>query len=170
MKRVTLILVLFAACLHLQAQTRSYADNATSTFVVGLQSYFFGDNGTLGVTMVGRTASVRLEEGKVWVDGVLLEEGDGQTLVGAHDFTGDNQPELVVAHRTEERLSAKIYRLSGKDWLCIGHVGAGGAGVRDIRVFRQALTIRNYDSGVLYTWTWRGGRFDFKSSDGSPEP
>lgn len=170
MKRVALILVLFAACMHLRAQTRSYEDNATSTFVVGLQHYFFGDNGTLGVSLGGRTASVRLEEGKVWVDDFLLEEGGGQTLVGAHDFTGDNQLDLLVAHRTADRLSAKIYQLSGKDWLCIGHMGAGGEGVRDIRVFRQAMTIRNYSSDVLYTWTWRGGRFDFKSSDGSPEP
>ena len=170
MKRVVLILVLFAACVSLRAQTRSYADNATSTFVVGLQSYFFGDNGTLGVTIGGRSASVRLGAGRVWVDDILLEEGGGETLVGAHDFTGDNQPELLVARREDGRISAKIYRLSGKEWLCIGNAGAGGTGVRDIRVFRQAMTIRNYDSGVLYTWTWRGGHFDFKSSDGSPEP
>ena len=29
------------------AQTRTYTDNATGTFIIGLESYFFGESGSI---------------------------------------------------------------------------------------------------------------------------
>ena len=170
MKRIACIILLFSACLLAGAQTRTYTDNANNTFVVGLQSYFYGDSGSLGIQIGARMVTVRLSDGSVWAGDHLLEEGEGQTVIGTNDFSGDREPELVVARRKGKALSVKVYRLSGREWVCMGQIGAEGDGLRDVRVFRQAMTIRNYATGVLYTWTWRGGRFDFKSSDGSPEP
>ena len=54
-------------------------------------------------------------------------------------------------------------------WEQIGTVGARGD-VEEIRVFRQALTVKDKTSGTLYTWTCHDGRFDFKSSAGGPDP
>ena len=87
----------------------------------------------------------------------------------AHDLTDDGTPELVVATRGEGMVKAQIYRLSGGTWEQIGTVGARGD-VEEIRVFRQALTVKDKTSGTLYTWTCHNGRFDFKSSAGGPDP
>ena len=96
--------------------------------------------------------------------------GQGETLVGIHDFTGDNVVELVIGSRTSQGVVARIYQLGGGKWKLIGKVGAFGSGVSEIRVFRQALTVKDKESGALHTWTCHGGSFDFKSSAGGPDP
>lgn len=170
MKRLLVISAFLTACLLAGAQTRSYSDNANSTCIVGLETYFFGVEGSLNIQAGGRTVNFRMGEGKIWADDVLLETCEGPTVIGAHDFTGDRSPELVVARRTDNDLSVKVYGYVHDAWTCIGRAGSAAKGVRDIRVFRQALTIRNYETNALYTWTWRGGQFEFKSSDGSGDP
>ena len=48
MKRVIfIILLLMFAKFGAKAQTRGYSDNASGTFVVGLDSYFYGASGSL---------------------------------------------------------------------------------------------------------------------------
>lgn len=150
------------------AQVRTYGDMETKTFVIGLSVYYFGDTGTLTLTP-GSTVNVsnhRIASGGQ----VLLENApEGNTLIGAHDFTDDGTPELVVATRGDGMVKAQIYRLTGGSWNLIGTVGAKGD-VEEIRVFRQALTVKDKTSGTLYTWTCHNGQFDFKSSAGGPDP
>ena len=54
MKRFTCILFLFVAVLA-QAQVRTYSENASKTFVVGLDSYFYGEAGSLSFEAAGRS-------------------------------------------------------------------------------------------------------------------
>ena len=174
MKRLlTLFFAFFATTLGF-AQIRSYSDIETKTFVIGLDSYFFGESGALDFQTAGTAfqASISGEEVRISVAGsdTLLEKGAGEKLVGVHDFTGDRQLELVVATHTGQALIAHIYRYTGNGWSRIGRIGAEGPDVADIRVFRQALTIKNHASGALYTWTWHTPHFDFKASDGSADP
>ena len=161
---ITALLLSFVA----SAQVRTYGDMETKTFVIGLSMYYFGDTGTL--TLFSGT-TVNVSGNRVTSGGkVLLENAPaGNTLIGAHDFTDDGTPELVVATRGEGMVKAQIYRLSGGAWEQIGTVGARGD-VEEIRVFRQALTVKDKTSGTLYTWTCHDGRFDFKSSAGGPDP
>ena len=150
------------------AQVRTYGDMETKTFVIGLSVYYFGDTGTLTLSP---GSTVNLSNNRVASGGqVLLENAPtGNTLIGAHDFTDDGKPELVIATRGEGMVKAQIYRLSGGTWELIGTVGARGD-VEEIRVFRQALTVKDKTAGTLYTWTCHNGRFDFKSSSGGPDP
>ena len=166
--RKLLTIVALAVSLAASAQVRSYEDLETQTFVVGLSVYYFGDNGTLNL-LPGVTVSVA--EGRVAGGGqVLLADAPaGNTLIGAHDFTDDGVPELVVATRGNKVVKAQVYTLRGGVWSLVGTVGARGD-VDGIRVFRQALTVKDRTSGTLYTWTCHGGRFDFKSSAGGPDP
>ena len=167
MKTQLFIPLFFLASLLCGAQTRTYTDNATSAFVIGLESYFYGNEGSLNVKRGDRTVLFQLSEGKVQADHLLLEEGKGATLIGSHEFTGDATQELVVGRLQADSLHVRVYGYDKGVWKCIGHMKAGGDGVREARVFRQAVTIRDHRTGVLYTWTWRGSRFAFKASDGS---
>lgn len=170
MKRLFSTIILTAACFLCGAQTRTYSDNASKTFIIGLESYFYGAGGSLDF-QVGKTeCRATVSDGSVSVNDVLLESGSGDTVIGIHDFTNSGSPELVVARRSGNTLSAGVYAWDGDSWKRIGRVGAEGEGVSDIRVFRQAVTIKNRTSGVLYTWTWHTDKFDFKASDGSAEP
>ena len=167
MKRLlplTLLLLTFAA----SAQVRTYGDMETKTFVIGLSLYYFGDAGTLTLSS-GVTAS--LSGGKVTSgDQVLLTGAPaGNTLIGAHDFTEDGQPELVVATRGPGIVKAEVYQYSRGRWTLLGTAGTRGD-VDEIRVFRQALTVKDRTSGTLHTWTFHGGRFDYKSSAGGSDP
>jgi hypothetical protein len=171
MKRLFGIIILMLACVAASAQIKSYKDNETSTFVIGLDSYFYGQNGSLGFSVKGKDIRAAIFEGTVYVnDDVLEEVGDGDVVIGTHDFTGDRQVELVVARRTDDTLYANVYKFAGGEWKVIGRVGAADKGAREIRVFRQAFTIRNKRTDALYTWTFHAPKFDFKSSDGSPDP
>lgn len=142
----------------------------SKTFVIGLDSYFFGTSGALDFTVGGKAWQASVAGSKVSLEGNQLFSGQGETLVGIHDFTGDNVVELVIGSRIQGAVAARIYQLSGANWKQIGKVGASGSGVSEIRVFRQALTVKDKDSGALHTWTCHGGSFDFKSSAGGPDP
>lgn len=166
--RKLLTIAALAVSLAAAAQVRSYEDMETQTFVIGLSVYYFGDNGTLNL-LPGTT--VNLAGNRVVSGGqVLLANAPaGNTLIGAHDFTDDGVPELVIATRASRMVKAQVYSFKGGVWTPIGTVGARGD-VDEIRVFRQALTVKDRTSGTLYTWTCHGGRFDFKSSAGGPDP
>ena len=142
----------------------------SKTFVIGLDSYFFGTSGALDFSIGSTAFQASISGSKVSVNGTQLFAGSGETLVGIHDFTGDNVVELVVGNRTSDGVVARIYKLSGGNWKLIGKAGASGSGVSEIRVFRQALTVKDKDSGALHTWTCHGGSFDFKSSAGGSDP
>ena len=152
------------------SQVRSYTDNQTDTFIIGLDSYFYGENGSLGFTVKSKDARAVISGNEVLVDGEVLERGEGAVIIGTHDFTGDRQVELVVARRDADSVSANIYQYTGGEWKVIGRIGAADSGAREIRVFRQAFTIRNKRTDALYTWTWHAPKFDFKSSDGISDP
>ena len=149
MKRLFGIFILMLAAVAASAQIKSYKDNETSTFVIGLDSYFYGQNGSLGFSVKGKDIRAAVFEGAVYVNDDLLEEmGDGDIIIGTHDFTGDRQVELVVARRTEETLYANVYKFASGEWKVIGRIGASDKGAREIRVFRQAFTIRNNRPGT----------------------
>ena len=170
MKKIISILALLVACVAASAQIKSYTDNETSTFIIGLDSYFYGESGSLGFSVKGKDVRAAVVSGAVTVNDEVLEEGEGQLVIGTHDFTGDRQVELVVARRTEESLYATVYQFGGGEWKVIGRIGAADEGAREIRVFRQAFTIRNKRTNALYTWTFHAPKFDFKASDGSADP
>ena len=173
MRRFSCILGLLLA-LTASAQIRTYGDMESKTFVIGLDSYYYGTSGSLSFTAAGIPFQAELSGGTLTVvrDGArtVLVSGQGEALSGIHDFTGDGQPELLAAYRRSGIVLAYIYEFRHGAWTLIGKVGATGDGVSEIRVFRQALTIKDKDSGTLHTWTCHGGRFDFKSSAGCPDP
>ena len=151
--------LLLLICFSAQAQVRTYSDNASGAFVFGLDSYFFGDSGTLDFSVGGVSVKAFLADGTVHAGDTLLESGNGETLIGIHDFTEDKAPELVVARRSSDSVSAVIYTYASGAWHPIGRMEAGG---KEIRVFRQVISIRSGD--VLHSWTWHTDRFDYKSS------
>ena len=161
MRKLFASLLLLCGCVLVAwAQTRTYSDNASNTFVFGLDSYFFGSAGSLDFTVAGSPVRVSLEGGDVTADGVVLESGNAQTVIGIHDFTGNHEPELMVARRYDATVSAAVYRLEDGRWQLIGQMVAADA--REIRVFRQVVTIRSGDT--LQTWTWHKTQFDYKSN------
>ena len=159
-KLLTSLLLLCSCVLAARAQTRTYSDNASNTFVFGLESYFFGSAGSLEFSVADTPVRVSLEDGAVSVDGQALESGPGDTVIGVHEFTGDQQPELVVARRTDAAVEARVYRLAGPAWELIGEMSAPEG--REIRIFRQVVSIRGGDA--LHVWTWHKSRFDYKTS------
>lgn len=169
MKRVIfIILLLMFAKFGAKAQTRGYSDNASGTFVVGLDSYFYGASGSLDFELGGTTHQASVSNGAVSVDGELLpgENADTETVIGVHDFTGNRIPELLVGRRTPNSVGATVYSFKDKRWQPVGQMLIQGG--QEIRVFRQVVSIRR--DGVLCSWTWHGNKFDYKASDGSPEP
>lgn len=92
--------------------------------------------------------------------------------VGPHDFTDDGQPELVIAVRSAdgEGFAAYVFGYVGHAWKCLGEMVTAGHDIRSCRVFRQTLTLKDAESGVLYTWTFHEGHFDFLSSDKENDP
>lgn len=164
--RKLLCLICLLAGLTAGAQTRTYSDNASKTFIFGLENYFYGVSGSLDFQLSGKAHQASVTEGDVTVDGAVLSAGETDTVVGIHDFTGDKSPELVVARRTEQGVSVTVYAFSAGQWKEIGRMVSPEA--KEIRVFRQVVSIRRGE--VLCSWTWHGNKFDYKASDGSPEP
>ncbi|MBQ2172073.1 MAG: hypothetical protein II454_02645 [Bacteroidales bacterium] len=152
--------LLLLICFTAQAQVRTYSDNASGTFVFGLDSYFYGESGTLDFSVGGVSVKAFLADGTVRTGDSLLESGSGDTLIGIHDFTGDKAPELMVARRSGNSVSAQIYTYASGTWSPIGRMEAGG---KEIRVFRQVVSIRSGE--VLHSWTWHTDRFDYKRSN-----
>ena len=166
MKRLSALLLLAAVCLGAGAQTRSYSDNQSKTFIIGLDSYFYGTAGSLDFPSGGVEHKVSVQDGTVSVNGTQLDSGGEDTVVGIHDFTEDRQPELVVARRGNNAVLADVYTYADGKWKRIGQMQSPDA--EEIRVFRQVVSIRRGEA--LCSWTWRGGRFNYKASDGSAEP
>lgn len=154
------VLLLLLGCLGAHAQVRSYSDNASGTFIVGLDNYFYGVSGSLQFRTGGRDFAANVSGGNVQVNGTTLSSGSGDTVIGIHDFTGDKEPELVIARRTPAGVSATVYLLSGGNWKLVGQLSAANA--TEMRVFRQVISARSGD--VLHSWTWHGNQFDYKSS------
>lgn len=175
MKRIwTIFLVIALLPVVAAAQTRTYGDIESKAFVIGLDQYYFGSSGSLTFKVAKTAYEARIEGGTVTVKcpnavESKLFEGEGDVIIGIHDFTGDKKPELVVACRREGALEAEIFQL-GDDAVSIGRIGAQKESVSEIRVFRQAITIKNHKAGAMYTWTWHKTQFDFKASDGSSDP
>ena len=159
MRKLLLLLLLVLGPLS-GAQTRTFSDNAAGSFVFGLDSYFYGESGTLDFSLGEASVRVSLADGTVRAGDCLLESGNGDTLIGIHDFTGDKAPELVVARRNNSSVWAKIYTCSAGTWRPIGEIRADG---KEIRVFRQVLSIRSGE--VLHSWTWHDSQFDYKRSN-----
>lgn len=170
MKKIISLLALLFVAVAASAQIKTYADNETATFIIGLDSYFYGDSGSLGFSVKGKDMRAAVLSGTVSINGEVIEEGEGDIVIGTHDFTGDQQVELVVARRSREALYAVVYQYHSGEWKVIGRIGAADEGAREIRVFRQAFTIRNKRTNALYTWTYHVPKFDFKSSDGIEDP
>ncbi len=172
--RAAVVALALAVSASAGAQIRTYSDIDSESFVIGLDQYYFGEAGSLAFK-VG-TMSCRAE---IAPSGVILGAGrgmmeleleDGDVIVGIHDFTGDNLPEAVAAVRTPDAIIFHVYKLEQGTWIPIGRIGATGEGVTEVRVFRQAVTIRDKKAGALYTWTFHGDKFDFKSSSGKNDP
>lgn len=170
MKSFAVALMLLLSALPGSAQTRSYADNASKTFVVGLDSYFYGTAGSIDFRVDGRDVLVSVKDGCVWADGKpLLRVGESwEVIIGTHDFTGNREPELVVARRSQDRVIVGISAYSSGRWKPLGEVAFPREDSGDVRIFRQVISVRKGDA--LYSWTWHDKRFDFKASDGSPDP
>ena len=160
MKKRFFTLLWVFLCLCAGAQTRSYSDNASGTFVFGLDSYFYGRTGTLEFQADGKSFQVTVEGGDVRIDGAALEGGRGEVVVGIHDFTGNRNPELVVARRNNALVSLTLYSLSGGRWLYAAAIGPVNG--KEVRIFRQVVSVR--DGDTLHSWTWHGDRFDYKSN------
>ncbi len=163
-----LLCILFAAALGIsgaRAQVRTYNDNTTNTFIFGLENYYYGVSGQMDFQAGGKTFQAVVSGSQVLLDGSVLDSGSGDTVIGIHDFTGDREPDLVAARRDGDMLSVVVYRYSSGEWTVAGRLNAPG---KEIRVFRQVVSIR--DGEVLRSWTWHGNRFDFKASDGSADP
>ena len=166
MKRLITILAALAVLSTAAAQTRTYSDTESKTFIIGLESYFYGESGTLDFSVDKADYKASLNAGTVTVNGEELESEESATVIGTHDFTGNRAPELVVARRVDGGVYANIYTLSKGEWQLVGRVGSTDAS--EIRVFRQVLSIRR--GSALLSWTWHGNKFDYKASDGSAEP
>ena len=93
------------------------------------------------------------------------ESRSNEYVIGTHDFTNDGCPELVVAvNDGGDGTRIFILKYEAGGWRLIGNMYSKGKGLGGCRVFRQALTMKD-TSGVLYTWTCHGDKFDFLSSD-----
>lgn len=176
MKRLWIILfALLAIPFAAAGQTRTYGDIEQKAFVIGLDQYYFGASGSLTFKISKTVYTAKIEGGKVSLSTAnlpetVLCEGDGDIIIGIHDFTGDKKPELVISWRKDGSMVAEIFQLQDKNTACIGRIGASGEGITEIRIFRQAITIKNHKAGAMYTWTWHKKAFDFKASDGSADP
>ena len=187
MKKIALSLLSILAAVVCFAQVRTNSDIDSKTFVIGLDNYIVGDAGGLGFSIRNTAFKVEVENETVTAAKgnnpkvTLYKEGlqipaaydyslpvlKGDFVVGVHDFTGDAQPELVIAVRDESGDGIIAFILQFKDgkWISIGEIGALKGNVNEIRVFRQTLTIKNKKTGALYTWTYHKNGFTFKASD-----
>ena len=71
-----------------------------------------------------------------------------------------------MAHRLESAIGLWIYTLDGGSWSPLKMISVRNA--KEVRIFRQVVSVRQGET--LCSWTWRGDKFDYKASDGGPEP
>ncbi|MBR6001795.1 MAG: hypothetical protein IK045_02915 [Bacteroidales bacterium] len=188
--------VLLFAALSANAQIRTGGDIDSGTFIMGLDNYFCGAAGGLNFNIGSDTISVSLNGGLItvtsngsgdepveqtvynnglvvpFVTGINLPQIYGDFVVGIHDFTGDNVPELVLGVRNASAIGLEVYILKLKEegWGSIGEVAVFGIAGVECRIFRHTITVKNLAKGSLYTWTCHNDRFDFKASDGTKDP
>lgn len=168
MKRIS-ALILALLPLLAAAQTRTLSDIEAKAYVIGLDSYIYGSPGNLEFDLGSSTVTVNVDADGVYVGGKRLCGTDGgEILVGTHDFTGNRECEIMVASRSAEGVRADVFSWSGSAWRQVGRMAVPSAS--EIRIFRQAVSIKKPSSGALCTWTWHNTAFDFKSSDGEAEP
>lgn len=160
MKRLFCIILGAVIGLVAGAQTRTYTDNASGTFIFGLENYFYGRSGSLEFQADGKSFNVGVENGDVSVNGAPLEGGMGEVVVGTHDFTGNRIPELVVARRNRGMVCVALYKLSASGWIPLASTDPVDG--KEMRVFRQVISVRSGDT--LHSWTWHGNKFDYKSN------
>jgi len=94
-------------------------------------------------------------------------------VIGAHDFTGDNNPELLIAVRDQANHGIAVYILkciNGFEWQTIGAMVSKDKGIEECRVFRQTVSFKSESTGTLYTWTCHDGHFDFLASNHVDDP
>lgn len=145
-----------------------YYDNSTVTAVedaAGKRSVLFmNGKPTVQSSSGANYPKIGFEGGK--------ELNTNEYAVGTHDFTDDAQPELVVSVRsaTGDGLAIYIFQLNEASWKCIGEMVTVGHGIKSGRMFRQTATLKDPSTGVLYTWTYHNGHFDFLSSDHVDDP
>ena len=144
------------------AQVRTAGDIDAKAFVIGLDAYSYR-NGPLEFTSSGRGFRAEATGSTVAVSGAALAYETDDLLVGIHDFTGDNEPELVVGEKLPAGVKIHVLVLRSGAWQEAGAWSIPGG--TECRIFRQALTIKDPATGVLHSWTWHGDRFDYKSSD-----
>lgn len=168
MKKFACIFFIFVSMLA-AAQTRTLSDIEAKAYVIGLDSYFYGSPGNLEFDLGSSTITVNVNSDGVYVGGKrLCTPSGGEILVGTHDFTGNREPEILIAVKSSEGVRAEIFSWGGSSWRSVGKFAVPGA--TEVRIFRQAVSIKKPSTGALCTWTWRGSSFDFKSSDGEGEP
>ena len=164
--------------------------HAADPFVKGLETYFTFVPATEGaagkslcVNVSGQEVTVRAmargNELTVVMEGAresrpvlyreTWSEGD-EYQVAVHDFSGDGVPEILVAVRGNDHLSVRILDLRSGGKTVLGEMVSRGHGIREARVFRQAVTMKCPQNNVLYTWTCHNGSFDFLSSDHRDNP
>lgn len=98
------------------------------------------------------------------------ESKSNSYIIGVHDFTNNGNAELTVAVTDgSDGIAIYVFEYDGYNWKPVGSMVTKGKGLGGCRIFRQALTMKDR-SGVLYTWTCHGGRFDFLSSDKVNDP
>ena len=159
------ILVGLLCCGLAAAQVRTAGDSDARAFVIGLDAYVY-NNGPLRFSAAGRSFTATPSGASVALSGAAsatLPFGTADLLVGIHDFTGDQEPELVVGERLPSGVKTHVYRLSGGSWQEIGSLSIPGG--TECSIYRQALTVKDPSNGVLHSWTWHGDRFDYKSSE-----
>ena len=191
--RIVAAAILLLAALPSGAQIRTGSDIDSGTFIIGLDSYFCGNAGglnfnigdkpfaaTLGNNVITVVSLSDESEQIVYDSGLAvpfsvtanLPEVTGDFVVGVHDFTGDNQPELVIGVRNSSASGVETYilKLDEEGWRSIGEIAVFGISGVECRIFRHAITVKNPVKGSLYSWTFHGDRFDFKASDGTTDP
>ncbi|MBQ7610420.1 MAG: hypothetical protein IJU74_04905 [Bacteroidales bacterium] len=145
--------------------TEGTADKSLRVDVSGQEVtiHAMGRGNELMVVMEGARESRPVVYRETW------SEGD-EYLVAVHDFSGDGVPEILVAVRGNDHLSVRILDLRSGGKTVLGEMVSQGHGIREARVFRQAVTMKCPQNNVLYTWTCHNGVFDFLSSDHRDNP
>lgn len=180
LRKILVTAIALMGCILAHGQIRTGSDAASGNFVIGIDNYLKLSTASTGsaafdFSTKGKAFKVITREGCVSVleSGAktpvsVLESSEGmeEMIIGIHDFTNDRQPELVVALRGGESLMLDVLEYDGAgNWKSIGEISASGQGVSECRIFRQVVTV-DCAKG-LYTWTYRGGKFQFRGSDGS---
>jgi hypothetical protein len=148
---------------------------------------FFYQSGTLVAinNLANGHKTIAMENGKIAVASTVKYNypligisGNGslksaEYVVGAHDFTGDNNPELLIAVRDHTNHGIAVYIVEcqkGVQWQTIGAMVSKDKGIEECRVFRQTVSFKSESTGTLYTWTCHDGHFDFLASNHVDDP